>query len=197
MQNEVITSILESLFLITIPNEELDEGDTIEDSSIFKLVRKLIPLPKIRQSEIESYCLNFAIRAIAIEFWQRGNHGFYVSESYLHLFEAELDTMSLEELVHFCSYYRLLDDFESENLTFNYGNSLVANDKTKEVLSEKNIKNLIITLINYELAKQIIYVKLTLIKCDEREVIISLIAEGDQEENIEEATNWFNDLMKV
>lgn len=67
----------------------------------------------------------------------RGNHRLYASESSLHLFETEHETMGLEELVHFCSYYQLLDDLESENLTFNNSNSLVANDKTKEALSEK------------------------------------------------------------
>ena len=105
--------------------------------------------------------------------------------------------MGLEELVHFCSYYQLLDDLESENLTFNNSNSLVANDKTKEALSKKNIKNIIITLLNYELDIQIISVKSNIIKCDKREGIINLIAEGVQEENIEEATHWFNDLMEI
>jgi len=195
MQNEEISPILKSLFHISIPNEEL-EGGYIEDSKIYKTIRALIPLPQSVQSEIEMYCFNFAIKTIAIEFSQRENHGLYIAENYLHLFENQFSNINFEDLVSLCYYHFFLVDFKHEYLTFDYEKGVVYNNRTNEVISINSIECLIFRLINYELTIQINYVKMILNISNKRKELIDLIAGSNKEEYIESATKLFNDLME-
>lgn len=198
MKNNIIPSTLKSLFDFSLPKEDCDGGEFIEDTKIYKFVSDALNKFKPTNSaKIDSFCFDFAIKTAAIELYQGSNHGFYNAESYSHLFEDQFTYFNIDDLVVFCSYYGFLEGFGASNLDFDYDNELVKNKKTKEIISFDNIKGLALKLIEYQLTSQINIVKAVLLCEENKGKLIKLIAGKDKEEYIESATALVNDLMQL
>jgi len=197
MKNKIISNTLKSLFNFYVPNSEAD-GGFIENTKLFKLINDAVKSYKPEDEEtIQFHCFELAVKMASIEFYQGGNHGFYDAESYAKWVENQFTYINIQDLVSICHYFRFLNEFNLDNLVFDYENLLVKNKKTKEVISYKNIQNIIVKLIEYELTIQINIVKITLQNQENKNKIIEHISGNKNEEYIEEANNLFDKLMKL
>lgn len=197
MKNKIISNTIKTLFNFYVPNSEVD-GGFIENNKIFKLINEAVKVYKpIDEETIQFHCFELAVKMASIEFYQGGNHGFYDAESYAKWVENHFTYTNIQDLVGVCHYFRFLNEFNLANLDFDDENQLVKNKKTKEVISYENIQNLIVKLIEYELAIQINIVKITLQNQENRNKIIEHISGNKNEEYIEEANNLFDKLMEL
>lgn len=198
MKDELITDTLKELFRINILNGELDGGQFIEDTTIYKIVYDSVKSYKpTKANTIEGYCFDFAVKTAANELYQRGNHWMYQAEAYRHLFEDQLTYLNIDTLVGLCSYYGLLKGFGETNLNYGNDKGLVNNKKTTEVISFDNIKALSMKMLEYQLSFQINIIKIVLSGKEHRNEIINMLAGGEKDENIESATAILDDLMKI
>lgn len=194
METQQNSSSIKELFRISIPGEELDGGQFIEDTNLYRLIWNAVNQFKPSGENIDACAFDFAVKTAAIEFSLGSNHGTYNGLSYSHLFENKLS--GIENYVLFlCNAGVLGGNWIQKDLQIDFSTSFVVHAKTSERLSFDTIEFLMKKFIEYELEIQITVIKTALQCTQNKEKLIKLIAGSGKIEHIEAANELFDDII--
>lgn len=191
-------NFLKELFNITIPNENLEGGQFIENHKIYKKINEITQeyKPKVADS-IEMYCFELAIKMASLEFYENENHGFYNAETYIKYFDYKFQYINVKELVGFCYFYSVLNEFKESNFKCDYEKSLVFNKVTNEVISFENFQTITQKIICCELNNQINIIKVALRNSIQKNELINIIAGSEKEDYVGSAILLFNNITEI
>lgn len=191
-----IDIILKEIFNFKLPEEELDGGEYIQDTEIFKTLSEQLDIHKpARNKEIEVLSFEFAKKALAIQFNRGSNYGSFSSDGFDHLFETQFEKINIEDLVLILDHFGFLNSFNEKNLSFDSDKLLVMNSVTGEIISFQNIEQLIMAFLEVQLGNQIQRIILVLNVTENRNFWISKLSRSDKAEYIKSATQKFDSLV--
>lgn len=191
-----VDGILKSVFDFILPGEELDGGEFIQDTEIFKILSEQLEKNKPNQNkEIELLSFELAKKSLAIHFNLGSNYGSFTSDSFDHLFETQFEFVNIDDLVLLLNYYRIIYDFDSKVLNIDLDKLLVTNSKTGEIISFSNIERMTNSFLNMHLEIQIQKIITVLNFSENRNFWIDKLAGSKKEEYVESAIQKFDSLI--
>lgn len=194
MKTETLHAKLKGIFPGFINGSELDGGQFIEDTMLYKTIAKMVSSYKPKTDKIEPFAFDFALTKAAIELYN--GRGLYHAEAYKHYFEQSISIFH-NDYVKLLNYHGLLHGFQTDDIEILNTKWFAKNSKTEEVLTFDTIEKIGLKWIEYELTIQINTIKLILNRKENRDQIIKLIAGNEKEEYISSATKIFEDIIQL
>lgn len=194
MKTETLHDKLKGIFPGFINGSELDGGQFIEDTMLYKTIDKIVTPYKPKTDKIEPFAFDFALTKAAIELYN--GRGLYHAEAYKHYFEDSISIFH-NDYVLLLNYHGLLPGFQTSNTAIIDTKWSAKNSKTEEILTFDTIEKIGLKWIQYELTIQINTIKLILNRKENRDQIIRLIAGNEKEQYISHATKLFEDIIQL